>query len=120
MRRFPPWGQRMAGLLPNDEFDARAVAHLVGCVYESAIDPPHWHAFVGALSRIHPQSRITLFGHDDACPTADLAVEVNYDPDALSAYAGYYARRSPFVARGRHVPSGQAFAYQSLVGDDAL
>ena len=61
-----------------DEFDPAFLADLVGATYEAAVDPSHWSELVTGLERIYPESRVTLFGHDNGCPTANLGVTVNY------------------------------------------
>ena len=55
------------------ERDAGFVSDLVGRTCEAAVDPSHWNEFVATLERAYPESRITLFGHDNGCPTANLA-----------------------------------------------
>jgi DNA-binding CsgD family transcriptional regulator/PAS domain-containing protein len=103
-----------------DEFDPSFVADLVGHVYEAAVDPGHWGEFVTALERVYPESRVTLFGHADGCPTSSLAARVNYDENDLRSYADYYIGCSPYIARSAILPTGRAFHYDMLIGDDEL
>jgi hypothetical protein len=55
-----------------DEFEPAFLMDLVGHVYEAAADPDHWDEFLAVLERIYPDARVTLFGHDNGCPTARL------------------------------------------------
>jgi len=103
-----------------DEFDTSFVADLVGHIYEAAVNPSHWGEFVSALERIYPESRVTLFGHANGCPTASLAAHVNYAESDLRSYADYYLGCSPYIARGGTLPTGRAFHYDVLIGDDEL
>ena len=103
-----------------DEFDTSFVAGLVGHVYEAAVNPDHWGEFVTALERIYPESRVTLFGHANGCPTASLAARVNYAESDLHSYSAHYIGCSPYIARGTRLPVGRAFHYDVLIGDDEL
>ena len=98
----------------------RALADLVGTIYEAAVDAGHWSDLAVGLERIYPESRVTLFGHDNGCPTAHIGVSVNYAADDVRAYAGHYIKCSPYVARGDALPAGRAFHYDVLIGDDEL
>jgi DNA-binding CsgD family transcriptional regulator len=103
-----------------NELDPEAVADLVACIYEAAVEPRHWHELVTSLERIYPESRVTLFGHRDGHPTANLAAAVNYAASDVHDYAKYYIRCSPFIARSGPLPIGKAFHYESLICDDEL
>src|SRR5262245_11656932 len=99
-----------------DEFDTGFVADLVGRIYEAAVEPSHWLDFVSVLERTSPQSRVTLFGHQDGCPTANLSVSVNFAADDVRDYTSYYAGISPYVARAAAIPTGRAFHFDVLIG----
>jgi len=103
-----------------DEFDGRFVADLVGCIYEAAIDPSHWNEFVATLERVYPDSRVTLFGHENGCPTASLSVAKNFAASDVRDYASYFVSRSPYIARSPALPVMQAFHYDMLIGDEEL
>jgi DNA-binding CsgD family transcriptional regulator len=105
---------------PIDEFDAGFVADLVGRIYQAAIEPSQWSDFVATLERIYPESRVTLFGHQNGCPTANLGAHVNYAASDLRDYASYYVSRSPYLARSAVFPVGRAFRYETAIGDDEL
>ena len=102
------------------EPDAASVADLIACIYQAAIEPQHWNELVASLERIYPESRVTLFGHREGDPTAGLSAAVNYAPSDIRDYASYYVRCSPFIARSGALPTGRAFHYDMLIGDDEL
>jgi DNA-binding CsgD family transcriptional regulator len=103
-----------------DEFANGFVADLVGAIYQAAVDPAHWHDLVTALERAYPESRVTLFGHHDGCPTANLGAAVNYAAADVRDYASYFVGCSPYIARGGALPVGRAYSYDTLIGDDEL
>jgi DNA-binding CsgD family transcriptional regulator len=103
-----------------DEFEPATLTELVGTIYESAIDPDQWSRFVTRLERIHPESRVTLFGHVDGCPTAKVGASVNYAADDVRSYSAHFVNCSPYVARGMSLPVGRAFHYDMLIGDAEL
>jgi DNA-binding CsgD family transcriptional regulator len=103
-----------------DEFEPAVLGDLVGTIYEAAIDPNHWSDLVTGLERIYPESRVTLFGHDNGSPTASVGARVNYAADDLRAYADHYITCSPYIARGMALPVGRVFHYDVLIGDDEL
>ena len=103
-----------------DEFEPAILADLVGATYESAVDPNLWSQLVTGLERIYPESRVTLFGHDNSSPTANVGASVNYAESDLRSYADYYITRSPYIARSMALPIGRAYHYDMIVGDDDL
>ena len=103
-----------------DEFEPAVLAELVGSIYEAAVDSDHWNDLATGLERIYPESRVTLFGHHNGCPTARVGVSVNYAADDVRAYADHYINCSPYMARGMALPVGRAFHYDVLIGDDEL
>jgi DNA-binding CsgD family transcriptional regulator/PAS domain-containing protein len=103
-----------------DEFQPNRVADLVGCIYQAAVEPGRWSDFVAALERTYPDSRVTLFGHRDGCPTASLGAHVNYAANDLRDYAGYFAARSPYLARSEVFPVRRAFRYETIVPERVL
>jgi DNA-binding CsgD family transcriptional regulator len=103
-----------------DEFDTGFVADLVGHIYEAAIDPNHWNDFVAALERVYPESRVTLFGHENGRPAANLAAHTNYAASDLRSYIDHFAGCSPYLARAAVLPVGRAFHYDVLIGDGEL
>jgi len=54
------------------EFDQTFVTDLVGHIYEAAVDAAHWDEFLATLETAFPDSRITLFGHENGRPCAEL------------------------------------------------
>lgn len=103
-----------------DEFEPAFLMDLVGHVYEAAADPDHWDEFLAVLERIYPDARVTLFGHDNGCPTARLGFARNYAADDLRAYAEHYVRCSPYVLRAAAVPVGEPIRYETLIDDAEL
>jgi DNA-binding CsgD family transcriptional regulator/PAS domain-containing protein len=103
-----------------DEFDTVLVTDLIGRTCEAAVDPNQWHGFADALERVYPESRITLFGHENGRPVANLAVATNLSAAALRDYTDYYAACSPYIARRPPQAVGRAFNYESVIGDREL
>lgn len=103
-----------------DEFEPATLTDLVGTIYESAVDPNQWSQLVTGLERIYPESRVTLFGHHNGCPTAKVGASVNYAADDVRSYSDYYINCSPYVARAVSLPVGRAFHYDILIGDAEL
>jgi alpha-beta hydrolase superfamily lysophospholipase len=103
-----------------NEFESPVVADLIGHIYEAAFDGDHWEELITLIERIHPGARVTLFGHNNGSPIATLAAHRNYAADDLRAYAQYYVRCSPFIARGAVLPVGRAFRYEIMIGHEEL
>ena len=61
-----------------------------------------------------------MFGHDNRSPTANVGASVNYADSDLRSYADYYITRSPYIARSMALPTGRAYHYDMMVGDDDL
>src|SRR5688572_29438302 len=97
-------GNRRAGTAYMDEFEPSFIAELVGQIYEAAADASRWDEFLTLLERFHPDSRITLFTHEDGHPSEALTVHKNYPADDLRAYRDYYVKNSPHVARASRIP----------------
>lgn len=103
-----------------NEFEGAQFSDLVAHIYEAAYDAAHWDELVGLLERIHPGSRVTLFGHGGGSPTATLSAHRNFNPADLDAYRQYYIRCSPFILRSAQLPVGRAYKYEVLIDDDEL
>jgi DNA-binding CsgD family transcriptional regulator/PAS domain-containing protein len=103
-----------------DEFDPTFLTDLVGHIYEAAVDPDHWDEFLTILERVYPGSRVTLFGHENGRPSETLTRYKNFAPDDLRAYVDYYVTNSPYIARGRTLPVGQATHYEVMVDEKEL
>jgi DNA-binding CsgD family transcriptional regulator len=103
-----------------DEFEPGFLMDLVGQVYEAAIDPERWGEFLAVLERIYPDSRITLFGHENGRPSEALRHYRNFAADDLRAYVEHYVRTSPYIARGSRLAVGQASHYEVMIDDAEL
>jgi DNA-binding CsgD family transcriptional regulator/PAS domain-containing protein len=103
-----------------DEFDPMFLTELVGHIYEAALEPRHWSELLVELERIYPDSRVTLFGHENGRPCEPLTVHRNFAADDLRAYVDYYVSNSPYVAAARTAPVGRALYSEAMVGDREL
>jgi DNA-binding CsgD family transcriptional regulator len=103
-----------------DEFDPLFLTELVGHIYEAALDPRHWNELLAELERIYPDSRVTLFGHENGRPCEPLTAHRNFAADDLRAYVDYYVRNSPYVAAARTAPVGRALYSEEMVRDAEL
>jgi DNA-binding CsgD family transcriptional regulator len=102
------------------ELDQTSVTDLVGHLYEAALDPAHWDEFLAAVETAFPGSRITLFGHENGRPCAELTRRCNFSDDDLRAYVDHHIKTSPYIARVHKVPIGQAVYSESMISDDEL
>ena len=102
-----------------DELDPKFVARLVGHIYEAAVDPRLWTDFVETIERIYPDSRVTLFGHENGRPES-LTVMKNFPAEAMRDYVDYYVTNSPYVERAAFIPVGRPTRSESMVRDDEL
>jgi DNA-binding CsgD family transcriptional regulator len=100
-----------------DEFEPAFLTELVGRIYEAAVDPAQWGDFLALLERFHPDSRITLFAHEDGRPADALTVHRNYPADDLRAYLDHYVKNSPHVARVHQIPVGRAVPSEAAIED---
>jgi DNA-binding CsgD family transcriptional regulator/PAS domain-containing protein len=107
-------------LAATDEFNPTFLMELVGHLYEAAIDQGHWGEFLGALETVYPDSRVTLFGHEDGRPGEALRVCKNFAADDLQAYVDHYVHNSPYVARAPQLPVGQALYSEQAISDNEL
>lgn len=98
-----------------DEFDPMFLTELVGHIYEAALEPRHWNEFLAELERIYPDSRVTLFGHENGRPCEPLTAHRNFGADDLRAYVEYYVRNSPYVAAARTAPVGRALYSEEIL-----
>ena len=73
------------------------VAELVGGIYEAALSPHLWHAFVDRIEAIYPDLTVMLFSHESGEAGGDLSIVTNYPEAALRDYAAYYFSNSPYV-----------------------
>jgi DNA-binding CsgD family transcriptional regulator/PAS domain-containing protein len=103
-----------------DDFDQTLLMDLVGHVYEAAADPQHWNEFLNALERIHPGSRITLFGHEKGRPAAALTLSKNFGADDLRAYVDHHVTTSPYIARVHRLAVGKPAYSETLISDAEL
>jgi DNA-binding CsgD family transcriptional regulator/PAS domain-containing protein len=103
-----------------DEFDQTYVADLIGHIYEAAVHPGHWHEFVALLERIHPDSRVTLFGHENGRPSPALTVHRNFASDDLRAYVEHHVKSSPYIARASKLPVGRPILSEVMITDAEL
>ncbi len=106
--------QRAAAM---NEFAPAVLTDLVGWIYELAVDARRWDDFVALLERIHPGSRITLFGHEQGRPSEVLMAHRNYPIDDLRAYTDHHVKSSPHVARVHKVPVGRAVRSEAVIED---
>jgi DNA-binding CsgD family transcriptional regulator/PAS domain-containing protein len=103
------------------EIEPTFLVDLVGRIYEAALDPARWDEFLTALETIYPGSRVTLFRHGAEAPDAALQFYKNYGVDDLRAYTSYYAKVSPYLARGHKlIAAGRPIHYEALIGDPEL
>lgn len=100
-----------------DEFEPAVLTELIGRIYEAAVDSSQWDDFLALIERLHPESRITLFGHEGGRPSDALTVHRNYPADDLRAYLDHYVKNSPHVARVHQVPVGRATHGEAVIGD---
>jgi DNA-binding CsgD family transcriptional regulator/PAS domain-containing protein len=100
-----------------DEFEPAFLTELVGRIYEAAVDSAQWGDFLALLERFHPDTRITLFAHEDGRPADALTVHRNYLPDDLRAYLDHYVKNSPHVARVHKMPVGRAVLSETAIED---
>jgi len=107
----------MAGMRdPEPAFYAATVGH----IYEAALDPRRWHDVLGAIDRIYPDARITLFGHHNGRPGANFAFRKNFGEDDLRVYFDHFIKNSPFLARVGRCPVGQPAYSEIMISDDEL
>ena len=102
------------------EFDQTFVTDLVGHIYEAAVDPDHWDQFLATLAIAYPDSRITLFGHENGRPCAALTRRYYFADDDLKAYVDHHVKTSPHLARVHEVPVGKAIYSELMIGDEEL
>jgi DNA-binding CsgD family transcriptional regulator/PAS domain-containing protein len=98
-----------------DEFEPAVLTELIGRIYEAAIDSRQWDDFVALLGRFYPDTRITLFGHENGRPSDALTVRWNFAPDDLRAYVDHHIKSSPHLARVDRVPLGRAVDSESVI-----
>ncbi len=103
-----------------DELDPAFVADMVGHIYEAAVDPQRWSAFIDLIEQAYPDSRVTLFGHENGRPSPGLTVQKNFAEDALRDYVEFYVKNSPYVARVDRVPVGRPSFSEMMITDDEL
>jgi DNA-binding CsgD family transcriptional regulator len=102
------------------EFDQTFVTDLVGHIYEAAVDADHWDVFLATLATAYPDSRITLFGHENGRPCEALTRRFNFADDDLKAYVDHHVKTSPHLARVHQVPVGKAIYSEVMIGDEEL
>jgi hypothetical protein len=101
-------------------FDHTFVTDLVGHIYEAAVDADHWDQFLAALETVFPDSRITLFGHENGRPCAELTRRRNFSDDDLRAYVDHHIKTSPYIAAVSRLPVGKAIYSELSIRDNEL
>jgi DNA-binding CsgD family transcriptional regulator len=76
------------------------VSRLIGMIYDAAVDPQRWPAFLNSFSDAIHASGCALLHHDLRDWTGTISVAVRVDPDALSKYGEYFAAIDPWMRRG--------------------
>ena len=100
------------------DFERGFITDIVGHIYEAAVDADHWDQFLATIETAFPDSRLTLFGHENGRPCAELTRRRNFADDDLRAYVDHHIRTSPHLARVHKVPVGKAVYSEVMIRDD--
>jgi DNA-binding CsgD family transcriptional regulator/PAS domain-containing protein len=96
------------------------VLQLIGCVYEAAVDPGLWAAFLERLADAVHGGWTMLLAHDSRAWQASISLSVGADP-AMLARAQELMPKNPFIARGRpSMRAGAVVTGEMLISDREL
>ncbi len=96
------------------------VLELIDCVYEAAVDPGRWTAFLERLAEAVHGSWTMLLAHNSCTWQASISLSVGADPVML-ARAKELMPKNPFIARGRpSMRAGAVITGEMLISDQEL
>jgi DNA-binding CsgD family transcriptional regulator/PAS domain-containing protein len=98
----------------------KRVLELIDCVYEAAVDPGRWPAFLDRLADAVHGNWTMLLTHDSRTWKASISLSTGADP-AMVAHAQDLMPKNPFIARGRpSMRAGSVITGEMLISDREL
>jgi DNA-binding CsgD family transcriptional regulator len=102
-------------------YDQAQFLSLVGCLYETALNPECWKTFLVRLVEM-TQSYNAAFHHYDRSDGRENQIQsiVNLDPGAVQSFEEYYSSINPWVVEGirkRLIREGSVITGQMAIGD---
>lgn len=100
--------------------DDERVLELIDCIYEAAVDPDRWPAFLDRLANTIHGNWTMLLNHDSRAWKASISLSTGADP-AMVAHAQELMPKNPFIARGRQsMRAGGVITGEMLISDREL
>lgn len=95
--------------------DKRELSELIGVVYDSALSPTLWPAFLEGLSAQTGASAALLLMHDLARTQHTISAAWGFESAALRLYQERYGQLDVWAEKGHRKPTGHVCASESLV-----
>ncbi|MHB1331754.1 MAG: helix-turn-helix transcriptional regulator [Sulfuriferula sp.] len=109
------------------KIDEAVPLDLVGRIYEAAVEPDRWPAFMEAFGRAVDASGVVLWLHDFADGSANfdggsssLACFTGFDPEAVASYAAHYSHVNVWAQNEDKLCSGSVVTSAMLYPDADL
>lgn len=109
------------------QFDAEVLADLIGLIYEAAVDPARWPAFLdryaGAMQAEGTGIWLQDLDTDEArfnAPDRSFVANVRFDPDWLASYVAHYAATNVWTANEQKLKEGTAYTSPMLCPERQL
>lgn len=94
----------------------REIIALVDLIYESALNPQRWPAFLNALADdLGGSASANLFVFNHKGPTVDILESVRIDPSSLPRYQDYYIGCDVWLQRMRSLPADSTVTGSALL-----
>lgn len=100
--------------------EPRASSSLIDLIYDAAVEPGRWPAFLDAFAATYPGGRGVMVHVDTAAPTACWAVAANWDQAWTVAYDAYYGARNPWLPGIAKRSVGLAVAAEAMLPEADL
>src|SRR5262245_52309376 len=73
------------------------LSSLIASVYDAALDPERWIAFLQGVGEAVQAEATALLYHDFTNPLGTVAASFRVDPETQSLYAAHFGRLDPWI-----------------------
>jgi DNA-binding CsgD family transcriptional regulator len=100
--------------------DTEFVSHLIGDIYDAALDPDRWPVVLERLCGFMPGAMAMLFSVDAASKLPRRQVSWGMDPHYFSLYMKTYGRMNPTFPRGLFFPVGEVYSQADMISHEEM
>jgi DNA-binding CsgD family transcriptional regulator len=103
-----------------NRFQSVVFPRLVDLLYDAALDPTKWQAFLDELPANFGGANGVFYAFDKRSGISNFNFSFGIDPDFLASYVAYYAQRNPYAPGTLSLPLGKVVAATDAVSWDTL